>query len=66
MNSTDSRHSKRLRVLGSISLLIGIGLTWTPYYQGSPAVHGIAGFFIGCSLPLYVMAIISGKQQRPA
>ncbi len=66
MNSMEIRQTKMLRILGSISLLIGIGLTWTPYYQGSPAVHGIAGFFIGCSLPLYVMAIIWGKQQRPA
>ncbi len=66
MNFADSRHINTIRICGGVSFLIGIGLTWTPYYPGSPAVHGIAGFFLGCSLPLYIIAFLAGKKQGSA
>lgn len=66
MQMQQDRNVKLARILGSLSLLLGIGITWTPWYAGSNKAHAIAGFFIGCAMPLTLFAVFKSKRPTKA
>ena len=55
-----------LGLLGSLSLVLGIGLSWIPSLEHSYRVHGLVGFLVGCGFSLNLYAFILRKRQRSA